>query len=82
MSELIQHTNSVKKINFTSAMVVLFMYGLNRRAIALCATSNKRALIALTPCRLSMSSVDLERLKSAGTFLWRENACTSFLLVP
>jgi hypothetical protein len=29
-----------------------------------------------------MSSGDLERLKSADTFLWRENACTNFLLVP
>ena len=70
------------KIKFTSAMVVLFKYGLNKRAIALWAISNKRTLNALTPCRLSMSSGDLERLNSADTFLRRENACTSFLLVP
>jgi len=70
------------KMKFTSAMVVLFKYGLNRRAIALWAISNKRTLTALTPCRLSMSSGDLERLNSADTFLRRENACTTFLLVP
>jgi len=63
-------------------MVVLFRYGLNKRAIVLWATSTKRALNALTPCRLSMSSGDLERLSSADTFLRRENACTNFLLVP
>jgi hypothetical protein len=69
-------------MNFTSAMVVLFEYGLNKRAIDLCATNNNRALIALIPCRLSMSSVDLERLNSVDTFLRRENACTNFLAVP
>jgi len=67
---------------FTSAMVVLSKYGLNERAIDLWPASTKRALIALTPCTLSMSSGDLERLNSADTFLWRENACTNFLLVP
>jgi hypothetical protein len=73
---------SPTKIKFTSAMVVLFRYGLNQRAIPLWVASNKRALNALTPCTLSMSSGDLERLNSADTFLWRENACTNFLPVP
>jgi len=70
------------KIKFTSAPVVLFKYGLKKRAIDLWATSNKRALTALTPCRFSMSSGNLERLNSTDTFLRRENACTTFLLVP
>jgi len=70
------------KIKFTSAMVVLFKYGLNIRAINLWATSNKRALNARSPCTHSMSSGDLERLNSTDTFLRRENACTTFLLVP
>jgi hypothetical protein len=63
-------------------MVVLFKYGLNDRASVLWTTSTKRALNVLIPCRLSMSSGDLERLNSADTFLRRENACTNFLLVP
>ena len=63
-------------------MVVLFKYGLNTKAIVLWDTTTKRALNALIPCTLSMSSGDLERLNSADTFLWRENACTNFLLVP
>ena len=70
------------KKKFTSAMVVLSKYGLNERAIDLWPASTKRALIALTPCTLSMSSGDLERLNSTDTFLRRENACTNFLLVP
>jgi hypothetical protein len=67
---------------FTSAIVVLFKYGLNKRANVLWDTSTKREVNALTPCMLSMSSSDLERLNSADTFLRRENACTNFLLVP
>jgi len=69
-------------MKFTSAPVVLFEYGLNKRAIDLWATSNERVLNALIPCTHPMSSGDLERLNSADTFLWRENACTIFLLVP
>jgi len=60
---------SPKKIKYTSTMVVLFRYGLNKRAIVLWATSTKTAFKALSPCRLSMSSGDLERLNSADTFL-------------
>ena len=69
-------------MKFTSAMVVLSKYGLNKRAIDLWAISTKIKLNALTPCILSMSSGDLERLNSANRFLRRENACTNFLLVP
>jgi hypothetical protein len=70
------------KMKFTSTKVVLFTYGLNSRANALWTTSKKRTLKALSPCRHSMSSGNLERLNSADTFLRRENACTNFLLVP
>jgi len=70
------------KMKFTSAMVVVFEYGLNKRTTNLWLASTKRALNALIPCRHPMSSGDLERLNSADTFLWRENDCTNFLLVP
>jgi hypothetical protein len=70
------------KIKFTSAMVVLFKYGLNKRTMNLWAIINKGAPKALTPCRLSTSSGNLERLNSTDTFLRRENACTNFLLAP
>jgi hypothetical protein len=63
-------------------MVVLFKYGFNERATNLWVASTKRALNALTPCKHPMSSRDLEKLNSAETFLRRENACTTFLLVP
>jgi hypothetical protein len=70
------------KMKFTSTAAVLFKYGLNKRANDLWDTNNNRALNALIPCRLSMSSGDLEGLNSADTFLRTENACTNFLLVP
>ena len=70
------------KIKFTSAMVVLFKYGLKKRNVVLWTTRIRRTLNALIPCTLSMSSGGLERLNSADTFLRRENACTNFLLVP
>jgi len=70
------------KMEFTSAMVVVFEYGFIKRASNLWPASTKRALNALIPCRHPMSSGDLERLNSVDTFLRRENACTSFLLVP
>ena len=73
---------SPTKIKFTSAMAVLFKYGLNKRTDALWTTRRRRTLNALIPCTLSMSSGGLERLNSADTFLRRENACTNFLLVP
>jgi len=73
---------SPTKMKFTSAMAVLFKYGLNKRTDDLWITRIRRTLNALIPCRLSMSSGDLERLNSADTFLRRENACTNFLLVP
>ena len=70
------------KMKFTSAMVVVFEYGLNKRTTNLWLASTKRALNALIPCRHPMSSGDLERLNSADTLLRRENDCTNFLLVP
>jgi hypothetical protein len=73
---------STIKIKFTFAMVVVFEYGLFKRVSNLWPASTKRALNALIPCRHPMSSGDLERLNSADTFLWRENACTNFILVP
>jgi len=73
---------SPTEIKLTSAMAVLFKYGLKRRTSDLWLSSKNRTLIALIPCRHSISSGDLERQNSADTFLWRENACTNFLLVP
>jgi hypothetical protein len=66
----------------TSAMTVLFKVGLEERAMHLWATNSSAALIALLPWADSMSSADLERLKSSKAFLRRENAFTNFLPVP
>jgi hypothetical protein len=63
-------------------MTVLFKVGLEERTMHLWATNNSAALIALIPWTESMSSVDLERLKSSKAFLRREKACTNFLPVP
>jgi hypothetical protein len=66
----------------TSAMTVLFKVGVKERSMHLWTTNNSAALIALIPWTVSMSSADLERLKSSKAFLRRENACTNFLPVP